>query len=130
MKELPKCPKCGLRVDVYRMRLGFDKNLDDIYGICCGCADCNNVTVLHCTVNTSLLVDRNEVQSFWDFEYGLAIEQWENEFLKKKGKCVSCRFEVMNYIIGCKCPNYKVFFENNMLDKESECGCDKWEGKE
>ncbi len=83
MTEMPKCPNCGLEIEVYRIRSPFcDPNFNPIYGIHCGCADCIKMTDIQCIVSEGILAspDNERLKEFWDFEYKMAVEHWKKEY--------------------------------------------------
>lgn len=80
---LPKCPNCGLEIEVYRMQTPLcDSNLNPIYGIHCGCADCNKMTHIQCAVSAGILAspDKEHLKKFWDFEYKMTVDRWKEEY--------------------------------------------------
>ena len=81
--KLPKCPNCGLEIEVYRTHSPFcDSNLNPIYGIHCGCPDCHKMTDIQCVVSEGILAspDKEHLKEFWDFEYKMAVDQWKKEY--------------------------------------------------
>ena len=83
MTDMPKCPNCGLEIEVYRMKTPLcDSNLNPIYGIHCGCADCDKMVHIQCVVSEGMLAssDSELLKKFWDFEYKLAVGHWKIDY--------------------------------------------------
>ena len=85
MIELPKCPRCGLRIEASRMRTPLvDSNLNPIYSIYCGCPDCETIVFMQTSVSIGLFCMNEVTQEFWDLNYENALELWKEKYGKKE----------------------------------------------
>lgn len=82
MNDMPKCPECGMTIEVSRMQTPLlDDDLRPIYAVACGCPDCFKMITHHCSAYPFDSNNDPEVrQRYWDLNYSIAIDKWRKAY--------------------------------------------------